>query len=305
MQQAFFNRLLHLVQQRPQQGKRMIGLGPEALWELWQRIAEVEQQERLQQAQRPDRKRQIGGGRKKDAQVLCRLLVTLLYLRQHWTMQAIAETIECAESTVWNYIHEMLPHIRAQLPASLLEQWQQECPSLERAELEQWLAELPEGALLVDTWEQPIPRPSDDTVQEEYYSGKQKEHTRKNQAITLPQGVDLVDVVIGEKGPRSDSKLLEQTQQELPEDLSFVGDKAYVGRRNTTTPHKKPPKGELTQAQKEFNRQVSQQRVFVEHVIRVIKIFRVAKEEFRMRSGMYEMVIGCVCGLVRLRVQYV
>lgn len=305
MQQAFFNRLLHLIEQRPQQGKRMIGLGAVALWELWQRIAELECQERLQQGQRPERQRQIGGGRKKDAQLLCRVLVTLLYLRQHWTMQAIAETIECAESTVWNYIHEMLPHVRAQLPASLLEQWQQDCPSLERAELEQWLAELSEGALLVDTWEQPIPRPSDDKVQEEYYSGKQKEHTRKNQAITLPKGVDLVDVVIGEKGPRSDSKLFEQTQQELPEDLSFIGDRAYVGRRNTTTPHKKPPKRELTQEQKEFNRQVSQKRVFVEHVIRVIKIFRVAKEEFRMRSGMYEMVMGCVCGLVRLRVQYV
>jgi hypothetical protein len=305
MQQAFFNRLLHLIEQRPQQGKRMLGLGPEALWELWQRIAELERQERLQQAQRPERKRQIGGGRKKDAHLLCRLLVTLLYLRQHWTMQAIAETIECAESTVWNYIHEMLPQVRAQLPASLLEQWQQECASLERAELEQWLAQLPEGALLVDTWEQPIPRPNDDKVQEEYYSGKQKEHTRKNQAITLPKGVDLVDVVIGEKGPCSDSKLFEQTQQELPEDLSFIGDKAYVGRDNTTTPHKKPPKGKLTQEQQEFNRQVSQKRVFVEHVIRVIKIFRVAKEMFRMRLGMYEMVIGCVCGLVRLRVQYV
>ena len=120
----------------------------------------------------------------------------------------------------------------------------------------------------------------------------------------MPKGVDLVDVVIGEKGPRSDSKLFEQTQQELPENLSFIGDKAYGGRRNTTTPHKKPPKGKLTQAQKEFNRQVSQQRVFVEHVIRVIKIFRVAKEMFRMRSRMYEMVIACVCGLVRLRVQY-
>jgi hypothetical protein len=141
MQQAFFNRLLHLIEQRPQQGKRMIGLGAEALWELWQRIAALERQEQLQQAQRPDRKRQIGGGRKKDAQLLCRLLVTLLYLRQHWTMQAIAETIECAESTVWNYIHEMLPHVRAQLPASLLEQWQQDCPSLERAELEPWLAQ--------------------------------------------------------------------------------------------------------------------------------------------------------------------
>ncbi|MGG6297912.1 transposase family protein [Leptolyngbya sp. AN02str] len=201
----------------------MLGLDREALWELWQRIAELDRQKRLQQAQRPGRKRQVGGGRKKDAQLLCRLLVTLLYLRQHWTMQAIAETLECAESTVWNYIYEMLPHIQAQLPASLLEQWQTECPSLERAELEQWLAELPEGALLVDTWEQPIPRPKDDNVQEAYYSGKQKEHTRKNQAITLSRGVDLVDVVLGEKEPRSDSKLLEQTQQELPEELSFIG----------------------------------------------------------------------------------
>ncbi|PZV06841.1 MAG: IS5/IS1182 family transposase, partial [Leptolyngbya sp.] len=56
--------------------------------------------------------------------------------------------------------------------------------------------------------------------------------------------------------------------------------------------------------QKDFNRSLSQQRVYVEHVIRVIKIFRVAKEEFRMRSHLYELVIGCVCGLVRLRVQY-
>jgi hypothetical protein len=270
MKQDFFNRLLRLVNNRPQQGKRMVGLGADALWELWQRIVEVERAERLQQAQRPGRKRQAGGGRKKDAEMLCRLLVTLVYLRQHWTMQAIAETIECAEATVCNYIHEMLPHIRTQLPASLLEQWQQECGSVERAELEQWLAELPEGTLLVDTWEQPIPRPQDQQEQEAYYSGKQAEHTRKNQLITLPKGTDIVDVVIGEKGPRSDRKLFEETQAELPERLEFIGDKAYVGRRNTTTPIKKPPGGKLTQAQKAFNQQVSQKRVYAEHVIRVI-----------------------------------
>jgi hypothetical protein len=305
MKQAFFNRLLHLFNTHPQLGKRMVGLGAEALWELWQRLAEGERTERLRQAQRPGRKRQAGSGRKKDAAVLGRLLLTLIYLRQHWTMQAIAVTLGCAEATVWNYIHEMLPQIREHRSASLLEQWQQECPSVERAELEQWLAELPEGALLVDTWEQTIARPQDDQEQAEYYSGKQKEHTRKNQAIVLPKGVDLVDVVLGEKGPRSDSKLFEQTQDELPNHLSFIGDRAYVGRRNTTTAHKRPPKGELTQGQKEFNRYLSQKRVFVEHVIRVIKIFRVAKEEFQMRSRMYEIAVGCVCGLVRLRVQYV
>lgn len=304
MNHPYFNRILHLLQQRPQQGKRLIGLGANAFWELWQRVEELDKVAWQQQARKPERKRQVGGGRHKSALVVGRLLVCLLYLRQHWTMQALSELVGCSESTVWNYIHEMLPYLRQALPASLLEQWQQDCPSLERSELEAWLAELPQGALLVDSWEQPIPRSSDNEEQKQYYSGKQKEHTRKNQAITLPQGVDLVDVVIGEKGPRSDSKLFEQTQTELPEGIPFIGDKAYVGRPHTTTPHKKPPKGELTQAQKDFNRSVSQQRVYVEHVIRVIKIFRVAKQEFRMRSGMYDRAIGCVCGLVRLRVQY-
>jgi hypothetical protein len=39
MDQRFFNRLLHLLESRPQQGRRMIGPGAPALWELWQRIA--------------------------------------------------------------------------------------------------------------------------------------------------------------------------------------------------------------------------------------------------------------------------
>lgn len=104
---------------------------------------------------------------------------------------------------------------------------------------------------------------------------------------------------------RSDSLLLKETQAELPETIRFIGDKAYVGRNNTIAPVKKPPGGQLTQAEKDFNRQVSQKRVYVEHVIRVLKINRIAKQEFRMRSRMYELVIGCVCGLVRLRVQYI
>jgi DDE superfamily endonuclease/Helix-turn-helix of DDE superfamily endonuclease len=304
MNEYLLNGILHLLESRPKQGKRMIGLSAAALWELWQRIqVPVDAAVQARNA-RPDRQRAAGGGRAKDTVALGRLLVTLLYLRQHWTMQSIAVAIDCREATVFNYIHEMLPYIRQELPASLLEQWQAECTRVEGAELETWLTVLPAGALLVDTWEQPIPMPQDREVQASYYSGKQKMHTRKNQLICLPQGLDIVDVVIGEKGPRSDSKLLAQTQAELPAGMPFIGDKAYVGRTNTTTPIKKPPKGELTQAQKNFNKGVSQVRVYVEHLIRVIKIWRIAKEEFRLRMPMYEMVIGCVCGLVRLREQY-
>ena len=72
MNQRFFNRLLHLINEKPKQGKRMIGLGANALWELWQRVATQAKIKQEQQANRADRQRQVGGGRKKEAQLLCR-----------------------------------------------------------------------------------------------------------------------------------------------------------------------------------------------------------------------------------------
>lgn len=50
------------------------------------------------------------------------------------------------------------------------------------------------------------------------------------------------------------------------------GDKAYVGARNITTPHKKPRLGELTAQQKAENKLISRNRFFVEHLIRLLKI---------------------------------
>lgn len=129
MNHAYFNRILHLLNQHPQRGKRLIRLGTTAFWELWQQVEELDQQSQQQRAARPNRQRQVGGGMKKSANGVIRLLVFLLYLRPHWTMQALAESVGCSEATLWNYIHEMLPYVRQALPASLLEQWQQECPT--------------------------------------------------------------------------------------------------------------------------------------------------------------------------------
>jgi hypothetical protein len=79
MNQRVFKRILHLLEDHPQRGKRMLGLGAVAVWEMWQRIAELVREAKEQRAHRPGRKRQAGGGRKKDAVVLCRLSVALLY----------------------------------------------------------------------------------------------------------------------------------------------------------------------------------------------------------------------------------
>ncbi|MEP0892003.1 transposase family protein [Leptolyngbya sp. PL-A3] len=58
----------------------------------------------------------------------------------------------------------------------------------------------------------------------------------------------------------------------------------------------------MTVEQKAENKEFSStRRIFVEHVIRLLRIFRVAKERFRLHSDTYEQVILTVCGLVRLR----
>jgi hypothetical protein len=81
----------------------------------------------------------------------------------------------------------------------------------------------------------------------------------------------------------------------------YLGDKAYVGEAQILTPKKKPKGGQLTSEEKENNHLLSQRRIYVEHLIRRVKIFRVLQDKFRLRSSVYERVMLTVCGLTRLR----
>lgn len=131
---------------------------------------------------------------------------------------------------------------------------------------------------------------------------KKKQHTFKNQFITLPSGKDIVVIVVGEKGPTSDISLFREQQEKFKANQMFEGDKAYQGGENITTPHKKPQKGELTANQKAENKEFSSQRIFIEHVIRLVKIFPIARQRFPLNSRTYEQVILTIYGLVRLRI---
>ncbi|MBG1242751.1 transposase family protein [Nostoc sp. NZL] len=59
---------------------------------------------------------------------------------------------------------------------------------------------------------------------------------------------------------------------------------------------------QLTIDQKKENKEFSSKRVFVEHRIRSVKIFRVVQERFRLNPKKYEQVILTVCKVVRLRI---
>ena len=131
---------------------------------------------------------------------------------------------------------------------------------------------------------------------------KRKSHTFKNQLITTPNGQEIVDVIVGEPGPRSDITLWREQSTKFPKTQKYNGDKAYIGEEQIKTPKKKPKNKEMPAEIKEENKKKSQQRIFVEHLIRILKIFKVASERFRLNSQNYSQVILTVCGLVRLRI---
>ena len=117
----------------------------------------------------------------------------------------------------------------------------------------------------------------------------------------LPSGTDIVDVVIGRPGPVSDINLCRERLRLFHPEQRLIGDKAYVGEPQITTPYKKPKKQELSKSQKAENKALSSERIFVEHLIRVVKLFKVAQERFRLRKERYASIISTICGLVRLR----
>ena len=108
---------------------------------------------------------------------------------------------------------------------------------------------------------------------------------RESQFIILPKAEDVIDVVIGKPGPMSDIKICRQTLNKFKTNQTFSGDKAYIGETQITTPHKKPKKGKLTENQIEENKALSSNRIFVEHLIRVVKVFFVVKERFRLHKN--------------------
>lgn len=288
---------LEYTRQHPHLAKQIIGLDL-IQFEFLIVKASAKNQERFEERElQKNRVNKKGAGRTKNLSESEEICLTLVYLRQMPIFLLLGMMFGISRTSANDIFHYWLPILRDLLPSSLFEEWERE---LETDELVKEL--LAEEKLLVDSTEQPRERPSDYEEQEKYFSGKKKKHTFKNQVISLPDGKDIVDAIIGERGPAADVNLLRKQQEGFSKNQTFEGDKAYIGAERTKTPHKKPPKKELTAAQKDENRKRSQERIYIEHLIRIIKIFRVASERFRLHPKSYQKVIRVIYGLVRLRI---
>lgn len=285
------------IQNHPQETKRLLGIDYDQLTKLIELGKLLQQKKQEEIEEKKMRIIQAGGGRNYKLSEEEQIILMLVYLRQHLTFQVLGLLFQVSESTAHNLFTYWQKLFQDSLPPSLLEQVKN-CPE-EAEKLREYLINY---ELIVDSSEQVIERPSSYEEQEKHYSGKQKRHTFKSQFIVLPKAQDIIDVVVGQPGPMSDITICRQTLKRFAPQQLFSGDKAYVGESQITTPTKKPKNGELTEEQKEENKALSSQRIFVEHLIRVVKIFKIVQERFRLRKPRYRSIILTICGLVRLRI---
>lgn len=289
--------VLEHIQNNPQDSQRLVGIKYEQLQKLLKQAIELNNQKQELSSSKKVRIIAAGGGRKPKLSPEEQIILTLTYLRHLTTFQLLGIQFGVSETTANDTFNYWLPILGELLPPSLLEEVKKN--SKDHEMIKEILTEF---ELIIDSCEQSMERPSEYQEQKKYYSGKKKNHTRKNQIIVLPEGKDIVDIVAGKHGPKSDINLFRERKKKFDESQKFNADKAYEGEASIKTPKKKPKKQELTSEQKEKNKELASERIFVEHIIRLLKIFRVAQERFRLKSRKYEQVIMTICGLVRLRI---
>lgn len=288
---------INYIHKYPQRSKRILGISYKQFLQLVQQLAIRQSQERQRLEQTKMRINASGGGRKPILSTEYEIGLCLFYLRHLPTFEILGLQFGISKTSANDIFHYWLRILREILPASLLEQVKNQ---LSDREVVQEL--LTEFELLVDSTEQHRERPGEYKEQKKFFSGKKKKHTFKNQFIILPQGQEIVDVIVGLPGPASDINLLREQQKKFDSAQKFKGDKAYIGEQSVTTPHKKPKKRELSEIQKQENKAFSSSRIIIEHLIRRVKVFQIAAQRFRLRPQTYQQVILTVCGLVRLRI---
>lgn len=70
-----------------------------------------------------------------------------------------------------------------------------------------------------------------------------------------------MDVPVGEVGKTSNINLFRSSQNKFDESQKFLGDKAYKGEADITTPHQKSKNGEITESQLQENKELSSSRI--------------------------------------------
>ena len=207
-----------------------------------------------------------------------KLFFLLSYLKNYPLQQFQAASFSISQGKVSQWVkvlHPLLQESLKELGA---------LPERQGKAVASVLAKYDGEAFTMDAAERSVERSQDDDNQQDHYSGKQKDHTVKNN-LMCRDNQQIVYLSETYEGRVHDKKIADQEACQFPENSRLRLDLGYLGYHPegvvTLLPIKKPYKGKLTEQDKKFNQWVSRYRVVVEHAISGVKRCRIVKERCR------------------------
>ena len=251
---------------------------------------------------RMDRQREMGGGRNPKLDGRDQLLLTVVWLRVYPTHEVLGYLFGVSDSTVSRIIKRVLP---------VLEQAGRDGMRMpdpgrkRRRSLDQLLHDTPDLAVVIDSFEQKVQRPKDPDERDEFYSGKKKTHTLKNQVAVDEETGTVVDVSESVPGPTADINLLKQSRlmERLPEGVGGIGDLAYVGIDKLHpqglggSPRRKPPGQPRPPNDVAYNTAFSRRRIIVENTIGRLRRYQSLTQTDRQHRQNHGARVSAVAGL--------
>ena len=159
-----------------------------------------------------------------------------------------------------------------------------------------------------DCTEQQIPRPVDKNRRKIFYSGKKKRHTIKNQVTVNSRGYILHKIGY-KKGRKHDYNVYKKNHPVTPKQVVNVVDLGYLGvekdfpEQLSALPYKKKRnQPEISDDEKEYNKNHSRMRIVIEHTICRLKKYRILSDVFRNKLRKYNKVSDIVTGLADYRI---
>lgn len=251
------------------------------------------------------RERAVGAGRKGVLKSAAdKLIFILLYVKVYPTCDVASFIFGAHRTRCCEWVRHLLPLLEKALGRTTV------LPKRKITTVAEFLAAFPEVKdLFIDGTERPVRRSKKYHKQAKNYSGKKKRHTRKNIVACDEKGrVLLISPTDG--GRCHDLRCLKKwgIGTHIPKQVGLWVDKGFTGLKaacdnKVMMPHKKPPKGRLSEAQREENRIISGLRIISEHAIGGIKRFGCLSDVYRNRCGQDDRMISIAGGIWNLHLQ--
>lgn len=272
---------------RPRTFRAITGLSVEKFNQLYRKMVPIYEKAETKRLKKTKRSRKQGGGRKKELLLEDQLIMLLMYYRLYISQEFLGILFNlhnCHVSRHINYLHPLLAQI-FKIPEAKLKLTESELSEEELIEF------------FVDATEQQIQRPK--KRQKQYYSGKKKKHTMKNQVIVDKTG-KIRTVTKSNPGKKHDKKLYDETKPRLPKNIKLTGDLGYYGAERINLPNKKPKGKRLTKEEKKYNKELSRRRIAVEHSFGKMKIYQILSQRFRNPLSKHSLIFKNIAGLHNL-----